>query len=184
MDNLNRRFAAAWKNLQNFNYSRPEWRKIVDQTFEGLAETPLNKALFADLYSRFALPEAWRIFDDVIATLELADSRGLKLGIISNWDNRLRPLLRRLKLNIYFDATVVSCDAGACKPSIAIFEQAAAALDLPPNSILHIGDSPTMDVSGASAAGLQSLLLSRGKPAKTGQIRSLLGLKPILEELT
>jgi len=57
VENLNRRFAAAWKNVKDFNYTRPEWREIVDQTFEGLVKTPLRNTFFADLYSRFALPE-------------------------------------------------------------------------------------------------------------------------------
>jgi putative hydrolase of the HAD superfamily len=43
--------------------------------------------------------------------------RGLKLGIISNWDDRLRPLLRELQLDSYFDSIVISGEAGRKSPT-------------------------------------------------------------------
>src|SRR5690242_19061937 len=66
VDSLNRQFAAAWKNLDRFNYTRSDWFNIVNQTFRGLAPTPIADALFSELYREFARPEAWRIFDDVV----------------------------------------------------------------------------------------------------------------------
>ena len=44
-------------------------------------------------------------------------SSGLKLGIISNWDDRLRPLLHRLRLLDYFETTIISHEVGFTKPS-------------------------------------------------------------------
>src|SRR5262249_13335598 len=138
---LNRQFASAWKNLDAFNYTRSEWHSLVNQTFTGLAQVPVSETFFSDLYDRFAQADAWRIFDDVRPALEFLNSRGLKLGIISNWDERLRPLLHHLNLERFFHTIVVSSETGACKPSPAIFRQAARKLDLPPCEILHIGDS-------------------------------------------
>src|SRR3954468_19007092 len=66
---LNRQFAAAWKKLSAFNCTRSEWFDLVNQSFAGLAQTPLSEIFFADLYSHFGRAEAWRIFDDVIPTL-------------------------------------------------------------------------------------------------------------------
>lgn len=118
IENLNRQFTAAWKNLNTFNYSRSEWFDIVNQSFAGLTQTPLSEALFTDLYSHFGRAEAWRIFDDVIPALEFLRLRDLKLGIVSNWDERLRPLLHELKLAHYFHTLVISSEAGACKPRL------------------------------------------------------------------
>jgi len=174
---LNRQFAAAWRNLSTFDYTRSEWFNLVNQTFLGLTQTPLNEHLFSDLYRRFERAEAWRIFDDVLPTLKSLISVGLKLGIISNWDERLRPLLRDLNLDGYFRTIVISSEVGACKPSAKIFQQTALALELPPGSILHVGDSPTMDVGGAIASGFQSLLLARDEIPKTGQLSTLLALQ-------
>lgn len=174
---INRQFTTAWKNLSAFNYTRSEWFNLVNQTFLGLTQTPLSESFFSDLYREFERPEAWRIFDDVLPTLQHLASLGLQLGIISNWDERLRPLLHDLHLHHYFHTIAISCEVGACKPSPVIFQQAAMALKLPPSSILHIGDSPVMDVSAAMAVGFHSLLLTREEIPKPGQLSSLLDVQ-------
>jgi len=158
---LNRQFAAAWKNLNAFNYTRSEWLSLVNQAFFGLTQAPVSQGLFSELYDHFAQPEAWRIFDDVLPALQLLHSRGFKLGIISNWDERLRPLLHRLNLDRFFQTIVVSCEVGHCKPAAAIFKRAAKLFALPPGSILHIGDNLVLDIGGATSAGFHALLLER-----------------------
>ena len=52
----------------------------------------------------------------------------INLGIVSNWDERLRPLLEKLGLSKYFQAVIVSCEVAFTKPSPVIFEQAARML--------------------------------------------------------
>ena len=52
---------------------------------------------------------------------------GVKTCVISNFDDRLRPLLARLELDSLFDAVVVSAEVGAEKPSPRIFEAACKA---------------------------------------------------------
>ena len=175
---LNRRFSAAWRKLKNFRYTRAQWATLVDATFRGLTKQPPRRTFFPALYERFAKPGAWRAYDDVRPVLAALAARSLKLGIISNWDDRLRPLLHALKLRQYFDVIVISCELGAAKPARAIFHRAAAELRLAPESVLHVGDSLSMDVQGARAAGLRSLLLRRkAKRRLPGQIRSLAELK-------
>ena len=174
---LNRRFAAAWGAAGTFNHSRRGWAGLVDATFRGLTARPPSRTFFPELYARFASPASWRIFPDVFPALEGLAARGLKLGVISNWDERLRPLLRQLRLAGYFETIVVSREVRASKPARAIFQQAVDRLRLPPEAVLHVGDSLTMDVRGARAAGLSALLLQRGAPpVAAGQIKSLLEL--------
>jgi putative hydrolase of the HAD superfamily len=171
---LNRRFAAAWRAAKRFSYSRSDWTKLVDATFRGLTDRPPSQTFFAKLYARFAEPDAWRVFGDVVSTLEALVARGLKLGVISNWDERLRPLLERLRVASYFEVIVVSREVGCAKPSCAIFEHAVQTLELPPAAVLHVGDDRLMDVGGAQAAGLSALLLNRtARAAKEGRITSL-----------
>jgi putative hydrolase of the HAD superfamily len=173
VDSLNRQFAAAWGSSNAFNYTRSEWYALVSQTFLGLSQTPISDSCFSELYDRFAQADAWRIFDDVLPALQFLHSSGLKLGIISNWDERLRPLLGELKLDRFFQSIVISCEVGQCKPSPAIFHRAAELLTSPADSILHIGDSPILDVNGATSAGFQALLLARGPVVIPGQLKSL-----------
>src|SRR5581483_6684770 len=80
---LNRRFAAAWRELTNFNHTREEWAALVDKTFAGQGGGPPGGTFFSELYARFAEPEAWRIFDDALPALEALAALGLDLGIIS-----------------------------------------------------------------------------------------------------
>jgi dihydrofolate synthase/folylpolyglutamate synthase len=169
-DILNQRFAAAWQARKNFRYSLSDWKELVDQTFEGLIPAPVVTEFFSELYHQFARAEAWRIYDDVVPCLEHLRNHGCKLGIISNWDERLRPLLEALDLTPYFDAIVISSEVGCHKPDPAIFRAAARELATSPAAILHLGDSTREDYEGAKAAGLQSILLTRPLQSLTNLI--------------
>ena len=173
-DLLKQRFVAAWRKFDDFNYTRSAWAQLVDATFEGLIEQLPSETFFPELYERFARPEVWRVFPDVFPTLEKLGSAGVKLAIISNWDERLRPLLHALRLASYFDPIIISCEVGCCKPSPGIFQTTADKLGLPPQEILHVGDNPENDADGARAAGFQACLLLRGSQTSgPGQIQSL-----------
>jgi putative hydrolase of the HAD superfamily len=173
-ERLNAQFAKAWRALKQFHHSRDEWFALVTQSFAGLAEKPPEEPMFAEIYERFGEPRAWRIFDDAIPALDELASRGINLGIISNWDERLMPLLHKLDLAKYFQAIIVSCDVAFPKPSPVIFEQAARKLGEAPEFILHVGDSAEHDAAGAAAAGFQMILLDRGLDGtRAGCIRSL-----------
>jgi len=171
---LNQRFAKAWRGLKNFNHERQQWAVLVDQTFSGLLELPPSETFFSELYDRFSEAEAWHIFEDVKPALDALAARGIQLAIISNWDERLRPLLDKLKLTKYFETIIVSCEIGFPKPSPVIFEHAAKKLGLAPQFILHVGDSREHDADGAAAAGYQYRLLERElEDPRTGSVKSL-----------
>jgi len=180
---LNRQFAAAWKTRRPFDYSRPAWQKLVTRTFAGLLPEPLSSACFAAIYEQFGDARSWRVFDDVRPTLADLKARGLQLGLISNWDERLRPLLSQLQLTLSFNALVISHEVGQTKPAPGIFRRAAALLGLAPELILHVGDSATGDVAGAEAAGMAALLLDRSASASsTAGLSSLGGLMATLDK--
>jgi len=159
---LNDRFVRAWKALDGRVESMQDWQAIVAATFHGRVSEPDSRVLFDSLYARFVEPSVWHIYDDVRPTLEVLRSRGVRLAILSNWDERLRPLLKQLGLSHYFEAAIVSSEVGSRKPEPAIFQQAAKALGLPPGHVLHVGDSLEQDVRGAHAAGFQALRIQRG----------------------
>ena len=179
---LSEQFAAAWHARRDFDYSRLAWFELVRQTFAGLIDSPPNEDFFAALYERFTEPSAWRVFDDVLPALFELQARGFQLALISNWDERLRPLLERLALARLFDATVISLEAGHAKPSPEIFRRAAAQLGLPAEALLHVGDSVREDFDGARKAGLHGVLLDRGatQPGRLA-INSLGALPELLE---
>jgi len=178
---LNQRFSAAWKSFANFEHSRPQWAALVDATFFGVIDALPSRTFFGELYERFAKPTAWRIFDDVIPTLQALRSRGFKLGVISNWDERLRPLLRGLELYDYFETIVISCEVGSPKPAFAVFDQATKQLATKPGSVLHVGDSLEMDVQGAQTAGFVAVWLDR--EANSAGVEVVPSLCNLLERL-
>jgi putative hydrolase of the HAD superfamily len=179
-EQLNQRFRIVWRQLRNFDYSRRAWQRVVKETFHGVSTFAPGRDCFEDLYRRFAQPDVWRIFRDVLPALEALAARGIRLGIISNWDERLRPLIGRLGLRSYFHEIIVSAEAGVTKPSPRIFELAARRLRVPRASVLHVGDSPSLDFRAARAAGLNSLLLRRGSPPGRNRISSLLTLRELI----
>lgn len=177
---LNRNFKRAWQRFKDFRHTASQWSEIVDQTFHGSIDPLPSRSFFPELFERFSEPDAWRIFADVVPALKALRSQGLKLGIISNWDERLRPLLRKLALDSHFEIISVSCELGACKPNRVLFESTCAALGAEPAQTLHVGDSIEMDVRGAEAAGLRALWLRRGaRRSSAGVIRSLRELDKI-----
>ena len=172
---LNRNFRAAWQQFHAFSHTPADWSALVDATFRGLLDPPPSRTFFPQLFNRFSEPEVWRIFPDVLPTLQTLRARGVRLGIISNWDERLRPLLEKLKLDRFFEAVVVSCEAGAQKPNRRLFEAACAALEAEPGETLHVGDSREHDFHGALAAGLQARWLRRGKRGGRAGVVGTLG---------
>lgn len=171
---LNERFAQAWKAKKNFGHSMQDWSDLVDDTFAGLAPVPPSRTFFPALYRAFAERRAWHVFEDVFPCLEKLRERGLRLAVISNWDERLVPLLKAIGLVDFFEATVVSIEVGEPKPGRRIFDAAQRELGIGTAHILHVGDTLFEDVEGARGAGFEAVLLKRnGSPARSGQISSL-----------
>lgn len=176
---LNESFLSAWKRQEDFDYSLPAWRKLVEETF--LSNLSVSPALFQALYERFAEPSAWRIYDDVRPALQSLRERGFRLAVISNWDNRLRGLLLKLQLAAYFQSIVLSVDIGRTKPAAEVFQQTLRLLSLQPSEVLHVGDSAEEDLAGARTCGMHAVLLSRrvARPNCISTLAELLDL-PLL----
>ncbi len=158
VEQLNRNFAAAWRTRRNFQHRLEDWEVIVRKTFAGLCD---SSDFFPSVYRRFSEADVWRVYDDVFPALDALASQEVRLALISNWDERLRPLLKQLRLDRYFETAVISCEVAFTKPSPVIFEEAARKLGVAPENVLHVGDSLEEDVEGARSAGFQALLIDR-----------------------
>jgi len=78
--------------------SRQFWRRYLDRVC-ALAGAPRpSRFAAAELYDSFARPELWRVYPDVRPALEQLGAAGLRLAVVSNWDERLPLLLARLEL--------------------------------------------------------------------------------------
>ena len=162
---------------------REWWREMVFRTLELSDMTlPDREAYFHELYDLFARPEVWRLFPDAIETLTAVKRRGLKVGLLSNWDHRLRPVLEGLGLMPLLDAVTISCEVGVEKPDPEIFHSAWAALGVKQGGeVLHVGDSYRDDMLGAMAVGMGAVLVERaGKHPWGGVTIRRLGELPAL----
>jgi putative hydrolase of the HAD superfamily len=140
------------------------WEKLAYITFERVGvvdQFPDFHHFFVPLYNIFSTAQPWSVYPDVVPALEIWRSHGIKLAVLSNFDSRLYPVLKALKLDKYFASVTISTEVGAAKPSPQIFQTAWQKHYLPADQILHIGDSFTADYEGALQAGLQSIWLDR-----------------------
>jgi putative hydrolase of the HAD superfamily len=161
------RFASHPRGARGF------WQRFVERTCALVGAERPSRFAAAELYDRFARAEAWKVADGAPAMLLDLRRRGLKLAVISNWDERLPTLLDRLGLAPLFDATIVSALVGVEKPHPRIFDTALAALGVAPERALHVGDSRIDDFEGAQAAGMRALLLSRRGDGDLSQLSDL-----------
>ncbi|MGK7889246.1 MAG: HAD-IA family hydrolase [Leptolyngbyaceae cyanobacterium] len=140
------------------------WKAIAHQTFAtvGVIDQFANFDRFFDhLYDHFATADPWFIYDDTFTALDYWRTQDVELGLISNFDSRIHPVLRALGLTRYFDSITISTEVGAAKPSTAIFTTALKKHCCAPYQAWHIGDSKREDYWGAIAVGLRGIWLHR-----------------------
>ena len=123
------------------------------------------------VYDEFGDPAHWRAYDDVVPAFERLRSRGLRLGIISNWDQRLERLLKGLDFGTLLDTIISSAVVGLRKPDPRIFELACARLGVAPEQAAHVGDHHYSDIVGASAVGMLPVLIDRHETSRRQEQR-------------
>lgn len=138
------------------------------------------------VYDAFGSSERWRAWDDVRPAFERLRDRGVRVGVISNWDRRLQGLLDGLGFSDIVEVVIASADVGLRKPDPRIFELACTRLGVEPARSVHVGDHLYADVLGARAAGLEPVLIDRhgGAPQQPGTplICTLDDLDHVLDE--
>lgn len=141
--------------------SRGWWYRFLLRLCQRLEVGTPSRFAAAELYDRFTRADAWEVYPDVEPALEKLRARGLRLGLVSNWDDRLPSLLANLRLARFFDAVEYSSGCGFEKPHPKIFQRCLAALDVLPEHALHVGDSAVEDVEGALAVGMRAIRIDR-----------------------
>ena len=142
------------------------WRVLVDRVLDRCitamnGEGALDRgAYFEDVYSEFSKPGVWELFPETRDTLE-ALAPHFTLGIISNFDGRLRAILDHLGIADRFQHVVISSEVGADKPDPWIFHRALTMADVSADEVLYTGDDPMRDWRGGEALGLRTFRLDR-----------------------
>ena len=146
-----------------------EWRHIVRDAFGDSVPEEAIDGLFDELWEIFRGPQAWTLAPGFEATCGVLEGLGVSMGVLSNWDRRLRETLAGLGLLERFEHVVISGEIGHEKPAAQIFQRAIDCAGGAPGEVLHIGDSWQADIEPAIRAGLQVLWMvdssTRGAPA-------------------
>jgi putative hydrolase of the HAD superfamily len=108
-----------------------------------------------------------RPFRGVPYALDALAARGLRLALLSDLPPARK--LEHLGFAGRFETALCSEDSGLLKPARAPFEMLAARLALPPERILYVGNSPSIDLRGAVAAGMSAAIVSR-RPVRGAQL--------------
>ena len=170
---LDHAFYTAWKQMPlrpaidgpRNDDDKGWWRQLVYlvlcQVAPSLRE-PDRDNFFEIAYEHFAEAGVWELYPEVVDVLEKLQPR-FQLGVISNFDGRLRFILEHLGISKYFAHVLVSSEIGADKPDPEIFQRALKVMGLKPSEVLHVGDDSERDWEAASSAGLSIFRLDRQK---------------------
>ncbi len=159
------------------------WFDLVHNVFYRVGMFQRFDDFFEEVFRVFEDPRSWVLFPETLAVLTQLRQRGLELGIVSNFDSRVFPVMRGLGIERLFDSVTIASMARAAKPSKKIFEIALEKHAVDPAEAVHVGDSLRDDAEGAQKAGLTGVLLDRqGKMQSTSVpvIRTLEGLFPLI----
>jgi putative hydrolase of the HAD superfamily len=133
--------------------------RCVEVLHQGLPAAARGRMTPTELAPAMLASLQFRLLPSVHGLLGAMRGAGLKLAVVSNWDVSLGEVLERLGAADLLDCVVTSAEAGAAKPDPAVFLLALKRLGLGPEEVVHVGDSPELDLAGAEAAGIRAILI-------------------------
>lgn len=143
------------KKLRNHS-SEVTLTEIYRDGIDGLTSDDINELVSEELAIESKLCTA---FQPVVELINIAKSCGLKVVIVSDTYFSVQQLKTLLALKLpnetldAIDAIFCSCEYGRSKVN-GLFQDVSARLGIDPSKILHIGDNPLSDVSGANKYGV------------------------------
>jgi putative hydrolase of the HAD superfamily len=110
----------------------------------------------------------WLAFPEAVAVLRELAGRGLRLGMFSNATDDLfiQRLVDRLGFRPWLDPALSSAGTGIRKPDPAAFAPILEAWDLPPASVVMVGDTLEADILGAQLAGMRGVWIPAREDAR------------------
>lgn len=139
--------------------SRTFWTFLYRRFLEELGIH--HRGLADELYRTFSDSTSYKVFDDVVPTLDRLQREGYRIGLISNFEGWLQKILVEQELGETFEVSVISGLEGVEKPDPQIYRLAIERAAIDPALAAHVGDSMAMDVRPARQVGMNPVLLDR-----------------------
>jgi putative hydrolase of the HAD superfamily len=168
IDRHRRAHYAAMAIKSHLDHGEHDWSAYNDAYVRAVGVVEELLPLAVHLLAACRVPDLWRWpIPESISGMRLLHQRGVPLGVVSNASGQIAATLARAGICQVGDGSGVgvrcvvdSHVVGVAKPDPAIFTHVADAFAGIDNSrIVYVGDSVTIDVAGAGAAGLQPVLL-------------------------
>ncbi len=156
---------------------RQRWWNIVGYVFDDVLHA--RPALFQDLWNHFGAGAHWRLYDDVAPTWQALRAAGYRLGLASNFDERLTgichdiPLLREAE-------RFVSSELGYPKPHERFYRTIERRLNRAGGQLLLVGDNFEHDVEAPRRLGWPAVFLDRERSSPHAALATLTELLPLL----
>lgn len=136
------------------------WRSVVRSSLlavDSTLEFDDFSSFFSELYAYYETADAWTLRPGVRSVLAGLKRREFRIGVVSNFDQRLPSILQALEIDEFLDLVMIPAQCRAEKPDGRIFEAALQALKLPAASVVYVGDDPEKDRAAGVRAGMQCL---------------------------
>ncbi len=174
VETVKRRFAAGrliyfCDERSSEQLDRERWQSLV---LDVLQTDRIE--VFDHLWDHFAKPTSWRLYEDVEPTWNALLEGGFQLGIASNFDARLLPIVKSLPPINAAKHVFYSSNIGFRKPSTMFFRAIEESLGIQNTDATLVGDSQSADFEGAKQAGWNSIHLKRGEANPTWPVISTL----------
>jgi HAD superfamily hydrolase (TIGR01549 family) len=162
--------------LAAYNTAHQKYRKIRYEEFKEVTNAIWVSEALCSLGFKVT-PQDARVkaalnvfFQDFIDSMQLREgakkllqqtAAEYKVGLISNFTHApvIHRSLRKVGIQHYFNAIVVSDEVGCRKPCGGIFQEILRRLGVTAQEAVFVGDSPLEDIKGAKDAGLGTIFV-------------------------
>ncbi len=136
------------------------WESIVSECFPDLKNTA---PLFNDLFKYYSNPSAWELYPGTIPVLKHLENIGINWGIASNFDLRLKSIVKSKIELCNCKWLIISSLVGYKKPSRHFFDHLQKSSGVSYERLLMVGDSPENDIQPAKELGMQTFEIKEGQ---------------------
>lgn len=181
---------AGMKAKSDLDEPEGSWAVYDEAYVVAVDVDPADRAEAAFVLGRTRSAWLWRwMIPETRAALDALAAAGVPMGVVSNASGQIEAMLRRqicqvgvgdhVEVRCIVDSHVV----GVAKPDPAIFDHALVCFaEFDRSRIAYVGDSVTMDIGAARAAGLHPILLDPYADHAGGDFERITGVADLVAE--